>query len=198
MRTVANRVLLALVGAVLLALGLSVLIGALDLQRRWNFTMPSAWPFTGPHDVLLTARDRTRYREDGWWWPVVIAALGVVFVAALWWLLAQVRTRRLRQVLVDSGDGQGAMVRGRALERVLSAEAEAYDGVEWAGAALLGKRGDPRAGLVLGLAPHATPVDVVAALDDSVLDGARTSAGLQALHAEARLRAVRHRARRVS
>lgn len=198
MRTTVNRVLLGLTGLLLLALGLSVLIGGLDLQRHWDVTLPSSWPFDGPKDVLLTDHDRTRFRAHGWWWPVVIAALGVLFVAALWWLLAQARTRRLRQLRVDSGDAQGALVRGRAVEHVLSAESEAYEGVEWAGASLVGRRGGPQARLVLGLAPHATPVDVVAALDASVLERARTSAGLAELPAEARLRAVRHRARRVS
>lgn len=198
MRTTANRVLLALTGLVLLAVGLAVLVGSLDLQRRWNFTMPSAWPFTGPKDVLLSAHDRTRYRSHGWWWPAVIAALGVLFLGGLWWLLAQARTRRLRQLRVDSGDGEGALLRGRALEGALTAESQEYDGVEWAGSTLVGKRGRPQARLLLGLAPHATPVDVVTALDTSVLSRARTSAGLPELPAEARLRAVRHRASRVS
>lgn len=198
MRTTLNRVLLALTGLVLLVVGLSVLVGSLDLQRHWNFTMPGWWPFTGPKDVLLTAHDRTRYRSHGWWWPVVIAALGVLVLVALWWLLAQARTRRMRQLRVDSGDGQGAVLRGRALESVLTAESEAYDGVVWANAALIGKRGAPQARLVLGLAPHATPEEVVAGLDAAVLERARGSAGLAALPAEARLRAVRHRAARVS
>jgi hypothetical protein len=198
MRTALNRVLLGLTGLVLLALGLSVLVGSLDLQRHWGFTMPDQWPFTGPDDVLLTERSRTRHRSAGWWWPVVFAVLGVLFLAALWWLLAQARTRRRRQIRVDSGDGQGALLRGRALESVLTSEAEACEGVEWAGSALVGKRGAPEARMVLGLAAHATPGEVVHALDTSVLERARASAGLTALPAEARLRAVRHRARRVS
>ena len=129
---------------------------------------------------------------------MVIAALAVLVLVALWWLLAQLRTRRLRQIRVDSGDGQGALLRGRALENVLTSESEAYDGVEWAAARLTGKRGDPHARLVLGLDPHANPQEVVAGLDAAVLERARTSAGLDALPAEARLRAVSHRAARVS
>lgn len=198
MRTTLNRVLLALTGLILLVLGLSVLVGGLDLQRRWNFTMPHWWPFTGPKDILLSAHDRTRYRDDGWWWPVVIAALGVLVLAGLWWLLAQARSRRLRTLRVDSGDGQGAVLRGRAVESVLTSEAEAYEGVEWARARLGGKRGAPSARIVLGLAPAATPDEVVAGLDAAVLERARASAGLDRLPAEARLRAVRHRAARVS
>jgi len=198
MRTTLNRVLLGLIGLILLVVGLSVLVGSLDLPRHWDFTLPSWWPFTGPKDVLLTAHDRTRYRSDGWWWPVVIAVLGVLVLIALWWLLAQTRTRRLRQLRVDSGDGQGALLRGRALEQVLTAESEAYTGVKWAGALLTGKRGEPAARLVLGLEPHATPQEVVGGLDTAVLERARASAGLERLPAEARLRAVRHRAARVS
>ncbi|NUP44041.1 MAG: alkaline shock response membrane anchor protein AmaP, partial [Streptomyces sp.] len=147
MRTTANRVLLGLIGLVLLVLGLSVLVGSLDLQRHWGFTVPGWWPFTGPHDVLLTEHSRTRYRSDGWWWPVVFAVLGVLLLGSLWWLLAQARTRRLRQIRVDSGDGQGALLRGRALESVLRSEAEDQDGVEWAGALLAGRRGTPAARL---------------------------------------------------
>jgi hypothetical protein len=198
MRTRVNRTLLGLTGLVLLALGLSVLIGSLDLQRHWDFTLPSSWPFTGPKDVLLTAHDRTRYRSHDWWWPAVIGGLAVVFLVALWWLLAQARTRRLRQLRIDSGDGQGALIRGRALEGVLTTESEAYEGVEWAGAALVSRHGGPNARLVLGLAPQAVPGEVVAGLDAEVLAHARASAGLDELPAEARLRAVRHRARRVS
>ncbi|CAG7634486.1 alkaline shock response membrane anchor protein AmaP [Actinacidiphila bryophytorum] len=198
MRTTLNRVLLALTGLVLLVVGLSVLVGSLDLQRHWDFTVPGWWPFTGPKDVLLTDHSRTRYRSDGWWWPVVFAVLGVLFLAALWWLLAQARTRRLRQIRIDSGDGQGALLRGRALESVLRSEAEDYEGVEWSNAVLTGRRGTPEARLVLGLAPHATPQDVVEGLDSQVLERARNSAGLPDLPAEARLRAVRHRAARVS
>jgi len=198
MRTTLNRVLLALVGLVLLVVGLSVLVGSLDLQRHWDFTVPGWWPFTGPHDVLLTDRSRTRYRSDDWWWPVVIAVLGVLVLGTLWWLLAQARTRRLRQLRLDSGDGEGALLRGRALEGMLAAESDAYEGVAWAGARLIGRREAPEARLVLGLEPHATPRDVVAGIDESVLAGARASTGLDELTAEARLRAVRHRASRVT
>jgi hypothetical protein len=197
-RTVVNRVLLGLTGLVLLVLGLSVLVGSLNLQQHWDFTLPHWWPYMNSRDVLLTKHDRTRYRSHDWWWPSVIAALAVLVLGSLWWLLAQLRTKRLRQIRVDSGDGQGALLRGRALESVLTSESEAFEGVEWANTALVGKRGTPQARLVLGLAPHATPDEVLANLDTSVLARARGSAGLDALPAEARLRPVRHKPSRVS
>lgn len=197
MRTKANRILTCLIGLVLLALGLAVVIGSADLQRHWDFTLPSSWPFDGPHDVLLSNHDRTRYRSDGWWWPVVIAALAVILAGSVWWLLAQAFTGRLRQFRVDSGDGQGALIRGRAMEDVLSAESQTGEGVEWARTRLFSRRGDPQVRMVLGLAPHATPREVLKGIDTELLADARSSTGLDSLPAEALLRPVQHRATRV-
>ncbi|MBB5933698.1 alkaline shock response membrane anchor protein AmaP [Streptomyces zagrosensis] len=195
---VVNRVLMALAGVLLLALGAAVLIGGLDLQRRWSFSLPGSWPFDGPDDVLLTHGDRRRWRDENWWWPVVIAALALTVLLALWWLLAQLRRRRLSEVLVDSGEGEGALLRGRALEGVLSAEAEAMEGVERAHVTLRGRRTAPEARVRLALAAHAQPAQTLATLRAEALEHARASAGLEQLPAEVRLRAVRHRAERVS
>ncbi|MEU4211943.1 alkaline shock response membrane anchor protein AmaP [Streptomyces sp. NPDC026206] len=192
-----NRILVGLAGVVLLALGAAVLIGALDLQRRWSFTLPSAWPFDGPHDVLLTDADRRRWRGSGWWWPVAIIALAVVVLAALWWLLVQWRPRRLREVVVDCGDGQVALVRGRALEDALAAQAGALDGVDHVLVTLVGRRTAPEAHVRLILAPRGAPATAVHRLCAEVLQQGRVSAGLARLPAEIRLGAVRHRAERV-
>ncbi|KJK33729.1 membrane protein, partial [Streptomyces variegatus] len=72
-----NRVLLGLLGLGLFALGGGVLLGGLDLQRHWGFGVPGWWPFRGPDDVVLGTEGRTRWREEGWWWPTVIAVLAV-------------------------------------------------------------------------------------------------------------------------
>ncbi|HWU12071.1 MAG TPA: alkaline shock response membrane anchor protein AmaP, partial [Streptomyces sp.] len=149
MITSVNRVLLGLAGLVLLALGGAVLASGLGLS------VPSWWPFGGTDDVLLSRADRTRWRDEGWWWPTVIAVLAVLVVLALWWLLAQLRRGRLAEVLVDSGDGEGALLRGRALEGALADEAGALDGVAGAKAALSGRRTAPRARVRLLLEPHA-------------------------------------------
>jgi hypothetical protein len=193
-----NRVLLALAGVLLLALGLAVLAGGFDLQRRWGYDLGSGWPWTGPDDVPLSDADRTRYRGAGWWWPTVIASLAVGALLLLWWLLAQLRRRRLGEVLVESGDGEGALLRGRALADVLAAEAESQPGVRRAGVRLLGRRTAPGARVYLQLEPHAEPAAAVARLHTEGLEHARHSAGLDVLPAEVRLRARRHRAERVS
>ncbi|MEV5970614.1 alkaline shock response membrane anchor protein AmaP [Streptomyces sp. NPDC051921] len=187
-----NRIVLALVGLLLVVGGGAVLAAGFDLP------VPSWWPWSGPGDVLLTRSQRQHWRAESWWWPVVIAVLGVVVLLALWWLIAQFRRARLREVLVDSGDGEEAVVRGRALETVLEADAAAQEGVARARVALTGRRTAPRTRVALLLEPYASPADALTALSAQALGNARTSTGLPALPTEARLRAVKHRARRVT
>ncbi len=187
-----NRVVLALAGLVLLVLGGSVLAVGLGASP------PSWWLHDGRHDVLLDEAERTRWRDEGWFWPTVIAVLAALVLLALWWLSAQLRRRRLAEVLVATGDGEGALVRGRALEDVLAGEAESLDGVERARATLTGRRGAPRARVELVLEPRATPSDALRQFSSEVLAPARDSAGLASLPATVRLRGVKHRADRVS
>ncbi|MFF7773950.1 alkaline shock response membrane anchor protein AmaP [Streptomyces tanashiensis] len=187
-----NRALLGLAGLLLVLGGGAVIAAAVDLP------VPSWWPWSGPSDVLLSTADRQRWRDESWWWPVVIAVLGLVVLLALWWLLVQFRRARLAEVLVDTGDGEAAVLRGRALESVLEADAAAQDGVARAKVALTGRRTAPRTRIALLLEPYASPGDALTSLSTEALAHARTSAGLPALPAEARLRAVKHRARRVA
>ncbi|MGI5249584.1 alkaline shock response membrane anchor protein AmaP [Actinacidiphila glaucinigra] len=189
MRATVNRVVLVLTGLVLVLAGAVVLCSATGLLHH---------PYTGRDDVLLSAGDRTRYEDTSWWWPVVIGVLTLVVLCALWWLLAQVRDRRLRRLAVDADDDGTALLRGRALEEIIAADAEQLPGVDHATTALMGTPTAPRARLQLALSPNAVPGDVLAELDSAVLDRARVSTGLPLLPAEARLRAVSHRAARVS
>ncbi|WP_455355813.1 alkaline shock response membrane anchor protein AmaP [Streptomyces sp. SYSU K217416] len=191
LRTV-NRVLLGLVGLVLIVTGGAVLAAGLGLR------VPSWWPFDGRDDVLLSRADRYRWRDEGWWWPVVLAVLALCVLLALWWLLAQFRRARLDGVLVDSGDDEGALLRGRALEGVVASEAEAMDGVARAHVRLSGRRDAPTTRVNLLLEPHAAPAEALAGLTDEALAHARESAGLAALPSEVRLQAVKHRAERVA
>ncbi|MET7615324.1 alkaline shock response membrane anchor protein AmaP, partial [Streptomyces seoulensis] len=109
-----NRVLLALAGLVLFVLGGSVLAVAFGAPP------PSWWPHSGRHDVLLSRAERTAWRDQDWWWPALIALLAVLFLIGLWWLASVLRRHRLSEILVDSGDGTGALVRGGALESALA------------------------------------------------------------------------------
>ncbi|MFJ6567337.1 alkaline shock response membrane anchor protein AmaP [Streptomyces sp. NPDC091292] len=191
LRTV-NRVLIGLLGVGLLLLGGSVLAVGLGAA------LPSWWIHGDKSDVLLTAARRTRWRDEGWWWPAVIAALAVLLLLALWWLSANLRRRRLAEVLVDTGDGEGALLRGPAMESVLADETEALDGVERAQVTLTGRRSAPRARMRLLLAPHGVPGEALRRVSDEALAHARDSAGLVRLPATVQLRAVKHRAERVT
>lgn len=191
LRTV-NRVVIGFVGLVLLLLGGSVLAVGLGLQP------PSWWIHDSRHDVLLSDAERTRWQDDGWWWPTVLAVLAVLFLLALWWLTAVLRRRRLTEVLVDTGDGEGALLRGRALEGVLASEAGQLDGVAHAHVHLTGRRTAPETRVQLLLEPHVDPGTALNHLTNEALTHARNSAGLAALPAEVRLKGVKHRAERVS
>jgi hypothetical protein len=191
LRTV-NRVLIGLTGLVLLVLGGSVLAVGLGVRP------PSWWIHDGRHDVLLSTAERTRWRDSGWWWPTVIAVLAVVVLLALWWLTAVLRRRRLAEVLVDTGDGEGALLRGRALEGVLAGEAGRLEGVAHAQVRLTGARTAPESRVRLELEPHVDPGTALYHLTTEALTHARNSAGLASFPAEVRLRAVKHRAERVS
>ncbi|MGP4010473.1 alkaline shock response membrane anchor protein AmaP [Streptomyces sp. 4N124] len=189
---IVNRVLLGIIGLLLILIGGSVLAVGLGLNP------PSWWIHDGQHDVLLSGAERTRWRDDGWWWPTVIAVLAVLLLLALWWLTAELRRRRLAEVLVDTGDGEGALLRGRALEGVLAGDASQLDGVARAHAELTGRRSTPEARVRLLLEPHVDPGEALNHLTTQALAHARDSAGLKSLPAEVRLRAVKHRAERVT
>ncbi|WP_432029648.1 alkaline shock response membrane anchor protein AmaP, partial [Streptomyces sp. 1222.5] len=149
-----HRVLLALVGLLLLAGGGSVLAVGLGVRP------PFRWLHTGPHDVLLSTAERTHWRGTGWWWPVVIAALAVLLLLALWWLLAALRRRRPAEIPVDTGDGEGAVLLGGALESALTRDAARQEGVARARILLRGRGGGGRDGercLVWGARRPTTP-----------------------------------------
>ncbi|MFJ1810741.1 MULTISPECIES: alkaline shock response membrane anchor protein AmaP [unclassified Streptomyces] len=187
-----NRVLLGVVGLVLLAVGGAVLAVGLGASA------PSWWLHDGPHDSLLTTAERTRWRGEAWWWPTVIAVLALLVLLALWWLAAVLRRRRLGELLVDTGDGAGALLRGRALEGVLTGEAGRLDGVAHAHVALTGSREAPAARVRLQLEPHVDPATTLDHLTEQALTHARDSAALRTLPAEVRMRGVKHKAERVS
>ncbi|MGW7258130.1 alkaline shock response membrane anchor protein AmaP [Streptomyces sp. NPDC054834] len=189
---VVNRTLVGLAGLLLAALGGSVLAVGLGVRP------PSWWIHDGRHDVLLSDAERTRWRDAGWWWPTVLAALALLVLLALWWLTAVLRRRRLTEVRVDTGDAKGALLRGRALEGVLAADAARQEGVAHTRLLLTGRRTTPRARMWLQLEPDVDPGTVLHDLTAQALTHARESAGLAKLPAEVRLRAVKHRAERVA
>jgi hypothetical protein len=191
-RGAVNRVLLALVGLVLLALGGAVLAVGLGAPP------PHRWLHSGPHDVLLSSAERTHWRDAGWWWPAVLAALAVLLLLALWWLTSTLRPRRLTEIRIDTGDGGSTMLRGRALESVLAVDTARQAGVAHTELLLTGRRTTPVVRAWLQLEPHVDPATALSEFTAQALTHARESANLPSLPAEVRLREVKHRAERVT
>ena len=129
---------------------------------------------------------------------VILLFFGPRAAIALWWLVAVLRRRRLAEVLVDTGDGEAALLRGRALEAALATDTARQAGVAHARLLLTGRRTAPRARVWLQPQPDADPATTLHDFSAQALTHARESAGLETLPAEVRLRAVRHRAQRVT
>ncbi|MFD7056295.1 alkaline shock response membrane anchor protein AmaP [Streptomyces mirabilis] len=197
-RTVLNRSLLALAGLVLLGGGLLILFAGLDIYQRHDLVPPVSWPLTTPHDVLLGSADRARWSSQGWWWwPAVIAALTLVALPALWWLLAQLHRRHPGALPVGgTPPQQGVELRDRALSDAIAAEAGALPGVEHATVHITGQPAHPRTHVRLTLTPQTTPGATLDALCEGPLRTARRSTGSPPTPTEARLQVARHKPHR--
>lgn len=202
MRTTVNRALLASVGVALLGVGFLVLLGGLDLPRRWHISLPSWWPLHDPDQVSLSRANRTRFADQGWWWPTVLAVLGALVLLSLWWLLAQLRERRLRRVDLAGDDPDDTVpgttwLSGRTLEDAITAETMRLKGVDRVRVTLHGSRSLPRATITVTLSARAEPAALLKELERTPLRHARTSAGLASLPVVVRLRSDRYPASRV-
>ncbi|WP_330337010.1 alkaline shock response membrane anchor protein AmaP [Streptomyces sp. NBC_00557] len=197
-RSALNRTLLALAGLVLLGGGLLILFAGLDLYRRHDLAPPAGWPLTTPADVLLGSADRARWSSQGWWWPAVIAALALVALLALWWLLAQLSRRRPGSLPVGGTPPQeGVELRDHALSEAIANEAGALPGVGHAAVHITGRPARHRTRIDLTLTPEGTPGATLGALCEGPLSTARRSTGLPDPPTEVRLQVSRHGPHRV-
>ncbi|MBT2471788.1 alkaline shock response membrane anchor protein AmaP [Streptomyces sp. ISL-66] len=192
-----NRILLALAGIVLLGAGILILAGGFDVYQRWQLAPPTGWPLTHRDAVLLSAADRTRWTSEGWWWPAAIAALALVFLLALWWLLAQLRRTHPGHISLG---GPAAVddveLRERALSDALAADIRRQPGVTRARARMVGSPSHPAAHIDVTLSPDSEPRSVVQSLCDGPLARARQSTGRSRLPARAQLRVTPHKPHR--
>ncbi|MFF4757713.1 alkaline shock response membrane anchor protein AmaP [Streptomyces sp. NPDC001212] len=197
-RPVLNRSLLALAGLVLLGGGLLILFAGFGVYRRHDLVPPVGWPLTTPDDVLLGSADRARWSSQGWWWwPAVIAALALVALLALGWLLAELRRRHPGALSVGGTPPQeGVELRDRALSDAIAAEAGALPGVEHAAVRITGRPADPRTRVRLTLTPQRAPGAALDALCEGPLRTAHRSTGIPDIPTEVRLQVARHKPHR--
>ncbi|MGW9072871.1 alkaline shock response membrane anchor protein AmaP [Streptomyces yangpuensis] len=190
-----NRILLALTGILMLGTALLVLAGGFGLYRHLRVTPPAGWPLTTPQDVLLDDADRTRWTDEIWWWPTVIAVLAVAVLLALWWLLAQLHRTHPGELSVGEPALDGVELREGALSDVMAADAGHLPGVRRARARVDGSSRRPEAHIDLTLTPDAEPAQALQALCDGPLKRARRTVG-RTLPATTRLRATPHQPHR--
>ncbi|MFF4962804.1 Asp23/Gls24 family envelope stress response protein [Streptomyces sp. NPDC001222] len=198
-RHLLNRTLLALIGVIPLGGGLLIIAAGLDLYRRRDLAPPAGWPLTTPDAILLSSADRTRWSSQGWWWwPAVIAALTLITVLALGWLLAQLPRRPHPGTipLGDSPEQQTVELRSRALSDAIASEAGALPGVQQAHVRITGRPTRPHADISLTLTPQARPVTVLRSLREGPLHTAHQSTGAPHIPTHAHLHVPRHKPHR--
>ncbi|MFD7288807.1 alkaline shock response membrane anchor protein AmaP [Streptomyces sp. NPDC059863] len=188
--TKTNRAVLALVGLVLLGGGLLTLAADADLYRRWGLTPPADWPLTTPQSVLIPPADQARWAGQGWWWPTVIAALALLILLALTWLLSQHRRWRRRLPVPDT-PRKAVSVNEHALDDALTTDLTTLPGARRTSARFSGPRTHPQALITLTLAPGITPDHILEDVSTAV-ERARESAGWDGLPSCVRLHVARH------
>ncbi|MFC1419074.1 hypothetical protein [Streptacidiphilus cavernicola] len=184
MRTFLNRLLLLLAALLLLAVGLGVLSGRLDLAHRWG--VPALLGIRHPGDPLLGTTALDRWHSFARNTALLRGVCAGAAALALLWLAAQFsryRTRRLRVATTR--------LHGSALSRAAQLEAERIDGVTAARAALRAKRSGTTLRLDLALERTAEPEKVLTALHGTVLAHARTAAEAPGLRLDVTLHSSR-------
>ncbi|WP_327681952.1 alkaline shock response membrane anchor protein AmaP [Kitasatospora sp. NBC_00458] len=191
-RSTVNRVLVGVAGAVLLAAGLLVLAGGLDLYRRLGTDPPHWWPLTSPDRPVVGARSRTRWVDQAWWWPTVIAGLAVLVVGTAWWLAAQLRRSGPATVVVPTPGTPGLRLRLRtgALEDALETGTVALPEVERVGVRLLRGTGHLRLRAAVRMTPGGDPAALAEHFETGPRTDARVSLGLPDLPADLRIHVV--------
>ncbi|MFI2609830.1 alkaline shock response membrane anchor protein AmaP [Kitasatospora sp. NPDC018619] len=191
-RTVVNRVLLGVVGAVLVGVGVLVLAGGLDLYRRLGVHPPGWWPLTSPDQPVVSTRTRGRWVGSAWWWPTVIGGLAALVAGAAWWLVAQLRRAGLASVAVPTPGVGGLRLRvgARALEEAVEDRTAVLPEVERAGVRLVRAPRHPRLRGAVRLRPGGDPAALVEHFEDGPRADACGSLRLAELPADLRIRVL--------
>jgi hypothetical protein len=158
----ANRVIIGLIGLILLLAGVAGLLAGFGVFGS-----------TLKNEAVLSGRV-DRFTERAWFWPTLAALTAIIALLALWWLIAQLRTDRLRGIdLRPSGrDGQ-TYLRGDAITDAIEKEVESYRGVSRTRARLSGTHTAPRLTLIVTLDGRVSAGEVRHRVEEQALDHAR-------------------------
>jgi hypothetical protein len=144
-----NRIGLAIVGTVLLLAGAAALLRGLDL-------LPDLF---GAAEAPVTSEPTRDFVADqDWFWPAVAAALIVVALLALRWLLAQTRTGALRTLRLQPDARRGATTMpARTLAGALEDDLARSPYLNRPRATHTGSRTSPRLRVAASVEPGADP-----------------------------------------
>jgi hypothetical protein len=166
-----NRAIIGLIGLLLLLAGVAALLAAFGVFGS-----------TLKDEAVLSSRVDHFIAQHSWFWPALAALTAIIALLALWWLIAQLRTNRLRNIdLRPSGrDGQ-TYLHGSAITDAIEEEVESYRGVSRAHARLSGTRTAPRLTLAVTLDGRVSAGEIRHRVEGQAIDHARGALGTDRL-----------------
>jgi len=130
-----SRTGLVIVGLILLLGGGAILARGLNA---------SSSVLGSSHAPLLTHGQAGYPTKHGWVWPVTAAVSAVIALLALWWMVAQTRTKTVHRLPVEPDRLHGTTVlRADAATGAITDELESYPNIRSADAALRGSATAP-------------------------------------------------------
>ncbi|MEV0126253.1 alkaline shock response membrane anchor protein AmaP [Streptomyces sp. NPDC050703] len=191
LRNGANRGALFVSAAALLVAGAALASATEPVRDR----LPAGWPRLPAGRVWLDEGALGRWRDRGWWTPLVIAALCLGVLLFLWWAVGQLRAGRLRELPLGRA---GVTLSGAALASAVAERARGVRGVADARVVLLGRSARLRVRVTVTLASDGVPGAVLGELARQALAEVREAVAPRAVETEVRLAspAPRRRGRR--
>lgn len=166
-----NRRVLGFVGLVLLVLGAGGILlgtGVLGTERK-------------NRSIVYPHLARILHREQHWVWWVIGAVALLLAIAALYWLVVQMRVERLGAVELDSDRLGDSLLAASALTDAVRDEAESLPEVERARARLVHTAAEPELILSVWLRDGVDLAALRTVLDQEVLVHARQALGRERL-----------------
>ncbi|WP_165967003.1 alkaline shock response membrane anchor protein AmaP [Actinomadura sp. 7K507] len=175
-----NRTGLALAGAVLAAAGGAGLARGLGAFGDGRASAP-----------VLTGGARGFAEDNGWFWPAVAAAVVVLALLGLAWLLAQARTGRLPGLALEPDAEVGTTrLSAKAVADAVEADIGEYPGVRKVRARLIGSSRRPELRLSIAYGQHADPAELRRRVQDEAVPRLRAALERDSLPTVVRLRLV--------
>lgn len=184
LRDVTHRGALFVLAAALVGAGAALASATETVRDR----LPAGWPRLPADRVWLDEGALGRWRDQGWWTPLVIAALCLGVLLFLWWAVGQLRAGRLRELALGRAD---VTLSGAALASAVAERARAVPGVADARVVLLGRSARLRVRVTVTLASDGVPGAVLGALAREALAEVRGVAAPRGVEAEVRLASSR-------